>query len=139
MEALADALGLNLHLEDSEEGHTEGSVRGGESERGRVDPDIEESSSGEQQLVQQQLVEQQLVEQADGLNSFARQLEEQLTSCHREKPLDLEDNQPLHPELEDDNEMAPVEQTEKLLEKKELLGGNTCQECSAVLPSGLVL
>lgn len=121
VEALANALALNLQLEES---RAEGSVRGDESEQRGVDLGIERSSSGEQQ---------QVVQQADGLNSFARQLEEQLTSCHREKPLGLEANQPLHSDLVDDNET--IQQTEKLLERKELLGRNLCQECKAVLPS----
>lgn len=120
MEDLANALGLNLQLES----HAGGVVRGDESESehgGRVDLDIEGSSSREQL--------QQL--QPDGLNSFARQLEEQLSSCHREKPLDLE---PSDPEV-DYNEVANLH-AEKAFESKESLGGKSCQECSAVLPSG---
>ena len=120
MEDLANALGLNLQLES----HAGGVVRGDESESehgGRVDLDIEGSSSREQL--------QQL--QPDGLNSFARQLEEQLISCHREKPLDLE---PSDPEV-DYNEVANLH-AEKAFESKESLGGKSCQECSAVLPSG---
>ena len=156
VESLANALGLDLQLEEIQ---AEGSVRAGESEQRGVDLDIGGSSSGEQQ--QQKVVEQQqeeevvqqeqVVEQADGLNSFARQLEEQLSSCHREKPFG---NHALHPELVGDNEelvgdnkmelvdenaMAlDLQQTEELLERKELLGGNPCQECTAVLPSGLL-
>ena len=157
MKALANALGLDLQLE--EESQAEGSVRAGESEQRGVGLDIGGSSSGDQQqqkvveqqqeeelVQQQQVVEQQeeeVVEQADGLNSFARQLEEQLSSCHREKPFG---NQALHPELVDemdemvgDNKMAlDLQQTEELLEKKELLAGNPCQECTAVLPSGFL-
>ena len=120
MEDLANALGLNLQLES----HAGGVVRGDESESehgGRVDLDIEGSSSREQL--------QQL--QPDGLNSFARQLEEQLSSCHREKPLDLE---PSDPEV-DYNEVANLH-AEKAFESKESLGGKSCQDCSAVLPSG---
>ena len=120
MEDLANTLGLNLQLES----HAGGVVRGDESESehgGRVDLDIEGSSSREQL--------QQL--QPDGLNSFARQLEEQLSSCHREKPLDLE---PSDPEV-DYNEVANLH-AEKAFESKESLGGKSCQECSAVLPSG---
>ena len=165
VESLANALGLDLQLEEIQ---AEGSVRAGESEQRGVDLDIGGSSSGEQQqqkvveqqqeeeLVQQQEVveqeeEEEVVEQADGLNSFARQLEEQLSSCHREKPFG---NHALHPELVGDNEelvgdnkmelvdenaMAlDLQQTEELLERKELLGGNPCQECTAVLPSGLL-
>ena len=152
MKSLANALGLDLQLE--KEIQAEGLVRASESEQGGVGLDIEGSSSGEQQ--QQKVVEQQqeeevvqqeqVVEQADGLNSFARQLEEQLSSCHREKHFG---NQALHPELVGemdemdellvgDNAMALVLQTEKLLERKELLVGNPCQECTAVLPSGLL-
>ena len=120
MEDLANALGLNLQLES----HAGGVVRGDESESehgGRVDLDIEGSSSREQL--------QQL--QPDGLNSFARQLEEQLSSCHREKPLNLEPS-----DLEvDDNEVANLH-AEKAFESKESLAGKSCQECSAVLPSG---
>ena len=158
MKSLANALGLDLQLEESQ---AEVSVRAGESEQRGVGLDIGGSSSGEQQqqeeeelVEQQQVVEQQeeeVVEQADGLNSFARQLEEQLSSCHREKPFG---NHALHPELVGDNEelvgdnkmelvdenaMAlDLQQTEELLERKELLGGNPCQECTAVLPSGLL-
>ena len=120
MEDLANTLGLNLQLES----HAGGVVRGDESESehgGRVDLDIEGSSSREQL--------QQL--QPDGLNSFARQLEEQLSSCHREKPLDLE---PSDPEV-DYNEVANLH-AEKAFESKESLGGKSCQECSEVLPSG---
>ena len=120
MEDLANALGLKLQLES----HAGGVVRGDESESehgGRVDLDIEGSSSRGQL--------QQL--QPDGLNSFARQLEEQLSSCHREKPLDLE---PSDPEV-DYNEVANLH-AEKAFESKESLGGKSCQECSAVLPSG---
>ena len=127
VETLANALGLNLQLEDC---HTAGAARGGESEseqsqEGVDDLDLEGGSLGEEQ------------QQPDALNSFARQLEEQLSSCHGEKPLGLEAGgnvQPSDPE-EDDNEMAPV-QAEKPFESKELLGRNSCQECTAVLPSG---
>ena len=160
MESLANALGLDLQLEEIQ---AEGLVRAGESEQRGVGLDIGGSSSGEQQqqeeeeeelVEQQQVVEQQeeeVVEQADGLNSFARQLEEQLSSCHREKPFG---NHALHPELVGDNEelvgdnkmelvdenaMAlDLQQTEELLERKELLVGNPCQECTAVLPSGFL-
>ena len=157
VESLANALGLDLQLE--EESQAEGLLRAAESEQRGVGLDIEGSSSGEQQqqeeeqeeeLVQQQQ-EEEVVEQADGLNSFARQLEEQLSSCHREKPFG---NHALHPELVGDNEelvgdnkmelvdenaMAlDLQQTEELLERKELLVGNPCQECTAVLPSGLL-
>ena len=123
MEDLANALGLNLQLESL----AGGVVRGDESESehgGRVDLDIEGSSSREQLQQLDQL-------QPDGLNSFARQLEEQLSSCHREKPLNLE---PSNLEV-DNNQMANLH-AEKAFESKESLGGKSCQECSAVLPSG---
>ena len=157
VETLANDLGLKLHLEES---HTEArSVREGESELRGTDVNIEGSSSGEeQQLVQQQQLvqrQQQVVQQqqphlvnvqqqGDGLNCFARQLEEQLSSCHRETPLEalagvqtsLAGDQTLPSELVDDTERKLVEETEKLLERKELVSGNFCQECTAVLPSG---
>ena len=78
LEALAKVLGLNLQLERRSEGAV--SRDGSESEHGEVGLAIE--GIGQEQ--QQQLV------QPDGLNSFARQLEEQLSSCHKEKPLELE-------------------------------------------------
>ena len=125
MEDLANAFGLNLQLESL----AGGVVRGDESESehgGRVDLDIEGSSSREQLQQLDHL-------QPDGLNSFARQLEEQLSSCHREKPFDLE---PLDPEMNDDNDVGRRFQAEKAFESKESLSGKSCQECSAVLPSG---
>ena len=124
VETLAKVLGLNLQLESHTE---EGVVRGDESESELRGVDIEGSSSREQ------LQQQQDRFQPDSLNSFARQLEEQLSSCHREKPLDLE---PSDLEVDDENEMANL-QAEKPFESKESLGGKSCQECSAVLPSGL--
>ena len=78
LEALAKVLGLNLQLESRSEGAV--SRDDSESEHGEVGLAIE--GIGQEQ--QQQLV------QPDGLNSFARQLEEQLSSCHKEKPLELE-------------------------------------------------
>ena len=78
LEALAKVLGLNLQLESRSEGAV--SWDDSESEHGEVGLAID--WIGQEQ--QQQLV------QPDGLNSFARQLEEQLSSCHKEKPLELE-------------------------------------------------
>ena len=127
MEDLANALGLNLQLES----HAGGVVRGDESESehgGRVDLDIEGSSSREhlQQL------------QPDGLNSFARQLEEQLSSCHREKPLDLEPSDPevdynevanLHAEKAfESKEITTIEYEQHLLKRIRLNKKNTCKE-----------
>ena len=77
-------------------------------------------------------------QQPEGLNSFARQLEEQLTSIHREKPLGIEEGN-----YSENSEQGPFQEvsmhtstTERPNGDRALMNQYPCEQCSAVLPSG---
>ena len=130
LEDLANLLGIDLRLES--QGAPGASLDLDESRRSvKLSEVDEQSDDGLNRCAKQK-------QQPEDLNSFARQLEEQLTSIHREKPLGMEEGN-----YSENNEQVPIQEvsmhtstTERPNGDRALTNQYPCEQCSAVLPSG---
>ena len=138
LEDLANLLGIDLRLEsqgapgatlDLDESRR--SVKLSEVDEGGRLQQLEQCDDGLNRCAKQK-------QQPEDLNSFARQLEEQLTSIHREKPLGMEEGN-----YSENSEQVPIQEvsmhtstTERPNGDRALVNQYPCEQCSAVLPSG---
>ena len=133
LEDLANLLGIDLRLES--QGAPGASLDLDESRRSVK---LSEVGEGEQLQQLEQSDDAKQKQQPEGLNSFARQLEEQLTSIHREKPMGMEEGN-----YSENSEQVPIQEvsmhtstTERPNGDRALMNQYPCEQCSAVLPSG---